>query len=74
MSESTSGARSGEVPTQGWDVLLKGERFAAGRMDLHGGAVVRGKVRQLAALGVRVTCEVRGEEKLTEPDEPCAVA
>lgn len=43
----------------GWDVLLSGERGAAGRMDLRDGRRVQGKVRLEGALGVRVVGDVR---------------
>lgn len=53
---------------RGWDVLLSGERGAAGRMDLGDGRRVRGVVRRTSALGVRVTCEVLCEGPLGTDD------
>ncbi len=53
---------------RGWDVLLSGERGAAGRMNLGDGRRVRGVVRRTDALGVQVTCEVFGEGPLGADD------
>ena len=48
----------------GWDVLLSGERVARGRLHLGDGRVVRGVVRQDVDQGVRVACDVFGEDPL----------
>ncbi|MGA0848239.1 MAG: hypothetical protein ACO3PY_06520 [Pontimonas sp.] len=53
---------------RGWDVLLRGERAAVGRMDLGDGRRVRGVVRRTDALGVGVRCEVLGEGPLGTDD------
>lgn len=54
--------------TAGWDVLLSGERVARGRLDLGDGRRVRGVVRQEVDQGVRVACEIFGEDPLGAED------
>ncbi len=57
---------------RGWDVLLVSEGRAAGRMDLGARGVVRARMTQSDVLGVRVSCEVRGEDEPKESERRVA--
>ena len=48
--------------TAGWDVLLHGDQFSAGRMDVDG-ISVHGTIRRQEGPGVRVVCTVLGDER-----------